>query len=355
MVGTALHTRGGVAAVVNAWRDAGLFARWQVHYVGSNGGGSPLGALAAALRCYARCAWLLASRRVSLVHVHHSSFVSFWRKTPVFLLAMLFRRPLVVSLHGGAYREFYGSLPAPAQWWQRRIMRYASRYLVLTAGWEAWARQVQPQARVTVLPNLVAQIPAEPPAAAAGTEPPLLLFLGRLEALKGVPELVQALAAAHARGAGWHLVLGGTGDIDATVQAAAKLGLPAGSVRCAGWVDPAQKDLLLRQAAALVLPSHIENMPVVILEAFAYARPVVATRVGGIPDMVDDGHNGLLVRPREPGDLADALVRLWEMGPARRADMGAAGRRAVEQHYGEAVVMRTLDAVYAGCTGRPAD
>ena len=352
MVGTALHTKGGVSSVVNAWRDAGLFAGWQVRYVGSNGGKSPLGAVVAALRCYAECAWLLGTGRAQLVHVHHSSFVSFWRKAPVFLLAMLFRRPLVVSLHGGAFREFYRELPPPVQWWQRQIMRYACRYLVLTQGWAAWAQHAQPQARVTVLPNLVAHIPERPPAYPADSSEPLLLFLGRVEALKGVPELIEALAAAHARGARWHLALGGTGDTQATLQAAKGLGLPDGAVRCIGWVNQQQKDTLLRQCSAMVLPSHIENMPVVILEAFAYARPVVATRVGGIPDMIEDGQHGLLVQPRDVGDLANALVKLWALGSERRAAMGRAGRTQVELHYSAEVVLSTLDEVYTACLKR---
>jgi len=352
MVGTALHTKGGVSAVVNAWRDAGLFARWQVRYIGTNGGKTQVGAVLAALRCYALCTWLMCTGRVRLVHVHHSSFVSFWRKAPVFLLTMLFRRPLIVSLHGGAYMEFYRSLPAPGRFWQRRVMRYACRYLVLTRRWEGWAREVQPEARVTVLPNLVSHIPATPPPYVAESAPPVLLFLGRVESLKGVPELIQALAEAHTRGARWQVVLGGSGDLEATLHAAASLGLPDGSVRCAGWVEQQQKDTLLRQASAVVLPSHTENMPVVILEAFAYARPVVATRVGGIPDMVEDGDNGLLVRPHQAGELADALVTLWELGGERRAAMGRTGRRQIELHYSEDVVMHLLDETYASCLGR---
>ncbi len=228
-------------------------------------------------------------------------------------------------------------------------MRYACRYLVLTQRWGAWAQDLQPGARVTVLPNLVSHIPELPPTYSADSSEPMLLFLGRIEALKGVPELIQALAAAHARGARWHLVLGGTGDAEGTLQAARSLGLPDGAVRCVGWVNPQQKDTLLRQCSAVVLPSHIENMPVVILEAFAYSRPVVATRVGGIPDMIEDGQHGLLVHPHDVGEIADALVKLWNLGSERRAAMGRAGRQQVELHYSVDVVLSTLDEVYTNC------
>ena len=161
--GTSLETKGGVASIINCWRDVGLFERWNVRYIGSNGAGSSLRGVWLALQCWLVCAWLMATARVRLVHVHHSSFVSFWRKTPVFALAMLLRKPLIVSLHGGAFREFYRDLPMPVQWWARLIMRRCRRYVVLTESWRDWARRIEPRSRVAVIPNLAPEIPAVPP------------------------------------------------------------------------------------------------------------------------------------------------------------------------------------------------
>jgi glycosyltransferase involved in cell wall biosynthesis len=286
---------------------------------------------------------------VALVHVHHSSYISFWRKAPLFAMAMLMRKPLVVSLHGGAFKEFYSGLPTPAQRWQRRVMRYACRYLVLTESWRAWALQVEPRARVEVVPNIAPQIPADVPTYPVDAINPSLLFLGRVEPLKGVPELIAALALALEAGARWNLVLAGEGAIEQTLEAARQKGLPPEVVRCVGWVDGEEKSQLLRACSAVVLPSHIENMPVAVVESFAYARPVVATRVGGVPDMVSDGRDGMLVSPRNPTELADALVSLWKIGGKARSVMGLAARCKCEQFYSANSLLERLDAAYSDC------
>jgi glycosyltransferase involved in cell wall biosynthesis len=284
---------------------------------------------------------------VGLVHVHHSSYISFWRKAPVLAMAMLTRTPLVVSLHGGAFKDFYERLPRAARWWQRKIMRYAYRYLVLTKSWQDWASEVEPDARVEVIPNVVRRAPQPKPSYPDPADKPVLLFMGRVEALKGIRELVEALAMAYARGARWRLLMAGEGQIQQAIEDAHRLGLPSSAVECVGWVDEEMKDQLLRACSAVVLPSHVENMPVVLLEGFAYARPVVATCVGGIPDIVIDKKEGFLVPPRDAAGLSEALVALWNMSPSEKIEMGYAARRRYELLYSTTSVLTRLEEIYA--------
>ena len=115
MVGTALDGQGGVASVLRTWSDEGLFARWDLCFLATNGSGGPLRKLVLAIRAWLRCAWTLTFGGVALIHVHTSSYVSFWRKTPVLALALSMRRPLIVSLHGGAFRDFYATVAGSAR------------------------------------------------------------------------------------------------------------------------------------------------------------------------------------------------------------------------------------------------
>jgi len=102
---------------------------------------------------------------------------------------------------------------------------------------------------------------------------------------------------------------------------------------------------LLAAMDIVVLSSHLEGLGTSLLDAMAMARPVVATRVGGIPEMVEDGVNGLLVPPRDPSALADALIALIDR-PDERKRMGQAGRtRMLEKFSAEAMVAAT-EAVY---------
>jgi glycosyltransferase involved in cell wall biosynthesis len=357
MVGTSLAGQGGVASVLRTWRDAGLFERAGVRYVATNGASGAAGKAWQALRAWVICAAVLLFRRASVVHVHTSSYASFWRKTPVMAMALALRTPLIISLHGGAFRAFYASRGTFGRGSIRFLMRRAARFVVLTVEWRRWAQSVEPRARVVVIPNTVADSVAAPTPARPDDgrfERGPLLFLGRIEHEKGLWFLIDALAASHAAGAPWALVCAGTGDLAGAGQAVQRAGLPEDAVRFVGWIDGAAKDDWLTRCEALVLPSLIENMPVAILEAYAHGRPVIATRVGGIPDMLNDGEEGSLVEPADAQGLAQALIQAWRDGEAWR-EAGSRARERFERDYACGPVLDRVMGLYLSVVdeGRP--
>ena len=345
MVGPSLQQRGGVASVLRTWRDQGFFDRLQVHYVATNGPTGRWKKALTALGAWWRCARRIVGRRCDLIHVHTSSYASFWRKSPVFAMALACRVPLVVSLHGGAFREFHGTGGRLRRAWIAHVMRRAACFVVLTEGWARWAREVAPQADVQVVPNVTA-IPAAPDA--RRTEPDLLLYLGRIEGDKGIHVLIEALSLANRRGAGWRLACGGEGDVGAARAFAAQCRVEEGALAFLGWLDDAAKADWLARCALLVLPSFVENMPVVVIEAFAHGRPVLATHVGGLPDMVTPGVDGWLVDAGDAGGLAQALLTA-AAGRGTLEAMGRAGRAKAIEHYAPERVALRLEKLYAAC------
>jgi glycosyltransferase involved in cell wall biosynthesis len=156
-------------------------------------------------------------------------------------------------------------------------------------------------------------------------EPPEVLYAGRLSAEKGVLELVEAAA-------GLNLVVAGDGPLRSRVPQAR------------GFVPPAELQHLYARAAVVACPSRREGFGVACLEAMAHARPVVASAVGGLTDLVADGETGILVPPRDPRALREALERLLADRDLRRR-LGAAGReRARERFSWPAVTEATLAA-----------
>ena len=119
---------------------------------------------------------------------------------------------------------------------------------------------------------------------------------------------------------------------------AQRLGL-AGHVEFAGEVDDV--DAHLSRADIVVAPSRDEWTPLVLMEALVRAKPVVATRVGAVADVVRDGESGLLVAPESPTELATAVARLVS-DPAAAGDLAERGRRLVRAEFG---VERTLEGV----------
>ena len=215
----------------------------------------------------------------------------------------------------------------------------------------ALVAQGYPAGRVVVVHNGIdvgetAAAPRRPAEIPAGA--PMLLLVGRLAPVKGQRELVEALARLTAADA--HVVLVGKdieqgGAYERDLQArAAKLGV-RDRVVFAGYRDDVPG--LMAGADVLVLPSHAEGLPLVVLEAMAAARPVVASAVGGTPELVVDGETGILVPPGDVGALATALDALLA-DPPRARRLGEAGRRRVERAFTlEAMSGRVL-AVYPG-------
>lgn len=168
-----------------------------------------------------------------------------------------------------------------------------------------------------------------------------LLFVGRLRLRKGVEVLLEALARWVRRGGDPPplLVVGDGEHRSALERAAARRGLGEDRVRFLGRRDPGAVRALLARCRALVVPSIYEGMPLVVLEAMEAARPVVASAVSGIPEVVMDGETGWLVAPEDPDALARALAELTA-DPSEAARRGAAGRRRVEEWYRPRVTAR---------------
>jgi glycosyltransferase involved in cell wall biosynthesis len=159
-----------------------------------------------------------------------------------------------------------------------------------------------------------------------------LLVVGRLRLRKGVDVLLAAMPELRRQHPAARLLIAGDGEHRASLErAAATLGLGE-AVSFLGRADAARVHRLLRGAAALVVPSIYEGMPLVVLEAMEAAVPVVASRVSGIPEVVEDGRTGWLVPPEEPASLAAALAAALD-DPAEARRRGAAGRQRLEQCF----------------------
>lgn len=174
---------------------------------------------------------------------------------------------------------------------------------------------------------------------------PLIGTVGRLEPRKGTATLLAATAAL--RAGGRHdaaLVVVGDGPLRAELEAeAARLGIGA-QVRWLG--DRSEVGAVLEALDVFVLPSRTEGMSNALLEAMATARPVVATAVGGTPEVIADGVSGLLVPADDAAAMATAIGRLLD-DPRAAARLGAAARQTVEERYGARSMVRRLEAVYA--------
>jgi glycosyltransferase involved in cell wall biosynthesis len=209
-----------------------------------------------------------------------------------------------------------------------------SGYLAaLAVGWGV------PQERVTVLPNAAPSLPVLPDRDEArkrlGVEGLALAFAGRITKQKSLGVALDALARVEDASL---LVAGDGPDLPDVRRRAAELGLD-GRVRFLGPLDRVAVLTLFRGADASLLTSSWENFPHTVVEALAVGTPVIATRVGGVPELVRDEENGLLVPPGDVDAVARAARRLIGE-PGLRERLAAAAAASVEQLEPETVYAR---------------
>ncbi len=172
---------------------------------------------------------------------------------------------------------------------------------------------------------------------------PLVTFLGRLSAQKGVDDFLTAARTVRRAQSSAHFLVVGSGPQRAALEAqAASLGL-TGAVCFLGYRQNAAT--ILAASDVVVLPSRAEGLPVVLLEALAVGRPVVASRVGGIPDLVRHGKTGLLVAPNAPDQVADSVVRLLGR-PDLAQLLGKSGREHVTRYCAPERAARRMASCY---------
>jgi colanic acid/amylovoran biosynthesis glycosyltransferase len=172
-----------------------------------------------------------------------------------------------------------------------------------------------------------------------------LLFVGRLAPAKGLPILIDTFVRLRARRPGIHLTIVGAGPEGAGIEAQARAERLGDHVRFAGYQSPEQVAEWLRTTDVFVLPSLAEGVPVAVMEAMASGVPVVATSVGGVSKLVEDGVNGYLAPAAAPGALAERIESLLD-DPELRNRFGRAGRAKVIRDFNVAQETARLRNLY---------
>jgi glycosyltransferase involved in cell wall biosynthesis len=275
-----------------------------------------------------------------IVHVHMAARGSMYRKAAVIVVAKAMRRPTILHLHAGpgdlsAFLARLGPL-------RRRLLRAAcsraDRVLSVSASSAETLRSLLVDTEIVVVPN--APPPVAPIRHRAEGDRTTVLYLGGFEnPVKGGAVLVAALPQLQRRCPGTRVVLCGPGEAPGE--------LPVGA-DWRGWLDEPAKEKAFGDADLFVLPSLSEGLPVALLEAMSHQLPVVASRVGGVPEVVSDGIDAMLVEPGDAGALAASLAELVEH-PERRRALAQAARERVERLAAEDVYGR-LDRIYTELT-----
>lgn len=252
------------------------------------------------------CCRLLFDRNIRIVHIHTASYNSFKRSAWFACGAQLFRKKVIMHIHGGGFKEYYATNPQ----WITSVLNQCDAIITLSDSWKQYYQTITNCPHIYVVENIVT--PPEQKKLTRRENLFHLLFLGFLDEQKGIFDLLDALHEYIGMFRG-RLILhvGGNGKVKELEERISRYGLNE-LVKYEGFVSGIKKTDLLFMCDAYILPSYTEGLPVSILEAMAYGKPILSTLVGGIPEVVEDTVNGYLFTPGDKKAMAKAIGLLMD-------------------------------------------
>jgi glycosyltransferase involved in cell wall biosynthesis len=284
---------------------------------------------------------LSVARNCNLIHAHYlpSGFVGF-------LITKLTGQKLIVTAHGS---DIY-MIPERGLFQKRYIRALSNASVIITvshANKERLLKLGLPRDKIIVIPNGIdlALFDTTVSTLKGHEDEVHIMWVGRMVEVKGLEYLIHAMRIVVTRYPQSKLILIGTGPLKAKLERlVGDLSLDK-NITFTGSVNHSDVPLYLKEADIFVLPSLSEGFPVVILEAMAAGKPVVASNVRGIPDAVTDGVTGFLVEPENYEQLAEKIVYLIEH-PEEGERMGKAGRKLVEERFTWAKIAEEIIRIY---------
>lgn len=324
MIGPDRKVHGGISAVVNNYYEAGLDREVKLKYLSTMVDGSKIKKLLWAMMAYLK--FLITLPSFTILHVNMASDASYYRKKVFIDTASFFKKKIVIHEHGGDFQDFYRfRLNNKQKDNLKRTLNKAEKFIVLSKQWYTFFSEIVEEKKLLIMENGIIL----PESAEKDYDNHNLLFLGRICREKGIAELIEAVEQIRRKIPDVHLYLGGVFE-DGSLKR-----LTEGKedyITCPGWVGSEEKKRMFKECSIFVLPSYFEGQPISLMEAMAEGLCVVASEVGGIPQIIERSEQGILVEPKNEAALEKALFRLLENINLRKS-MGEAASERIRSQY----------------------
>lgn len=282
---------------------------------------------------------LIIIKNIKLIHIHTASRGSFFRKSFVCMLAKLFNKKIILHLHGAEFDLFYKNSSKFIKEIITNTFNKSDLIIVLSKQWKDKILEIcsNPNIEILYTPAIIKEICPH-----VEKEELKIVATGRLSKRKGTYDIIEA--ARYIKNDKVKIDLYGDGNIKEFKTLISKNNLQQ-KITVKGWTTNEEKELGLKKADLLVLPSYNEGLPMSILEAMAYGKPIISTPVGGIPEAVEDGVNGFLIQPGDYKALAEKIDLLTNDNKLREK-MGQESYIIAKEKFDIKVISKQLEGIY---------
>ena len=339
MIGPSLKTRGGMTTVSSQIIE-GSPVDIEIEFMGSMHDYSYLGRVYLWFLLMARTPFRWFYKRPSLVHIHFAEKLSIWRKASIGLIWKIGGVPLVLHSHGATLKENYERMGPIRRSLFRGFLSMAQEVIVLS---EAWRKFFQSKIglyheRIFVLENPIPNISDSMEGDIGSND---IIYMGRIGDRKGTFELINAYSKIDPDERSSLYILG-DGDVKGARKLVDDLQLE-GDCHVVGWVSNQEKFDIIRRCSAVILPSKNEGLPMALLEGMAHGLIPISTRVGGIPDLISHGNNGLLIDGHSQNNVEASLRLFYSLDHDKKKNISKKAKSSVSDYGLDAYIEKLVD------------
>ncbi len=340
-VGPGHKSRGGVSSVIQAYMESELSRKYKLRWLETQDDKNKFTKLLFFLSAVVRSPYYYINS--DIIHIHTASYNSFYRKSIFILLSKLFKRKLVLHIHGGGFGEFLSEAKQFKKFYILFLLKMADVLICLSPIKVNEIKNELTGKLIKVILNpLLFDISECKGVNSKDTVK--ILFAGWIEKEKGVFDLIKAFSIVCQNHTNVRLIIAGKGKIAEGKNLALKLNVDE-KTEFPGWLSKEEMKKVLSESDIFCLPSYSEGIPMSIIEAMAFSLPVITTPVGGIPDIVESGNTGIFVNPGDVESLSNKLSFLIESKKVR-LEIGKNAKKFVKQNCKIDIISKKIGALY---------
>lgn len=325
MIGPSRTVKGGMTTVVDNYYKYGLDKKVYLKYIETCNDSNMISKLLKEIKGMNE--FKKEINNFDVVHIHVASRRSTFRKGKYVRIAKSKGKKVILHVHGAEYKLFYDECNEKQKELVKETFNLADKVIVLSEEWKDYFKSIVSDDKICVLYNSIV-IPED---FNKDLDTNKILFLGRIGQRKGIYDLLDVVEKLIPDFPNIKLYVGGDGEIDKLKQIIQDRNLGK-NVIYVGWTTGEQKEKLLKECSFYILPSYNEGMPMSVLEGMAYKNVVISTKVGGIPKVINNDENGIIIEPGDKETLYKTLVDLLK-NSEKRAVLSNGARETMEKKF----------------------
>lgn len=338
MVGPARSVKGGMTTVVDNYYDYGLDKIVELKYIESCNDSNKISKFFKEIKGLNEFKKELDN--FDVVHIHMASRRSTFRKGKYVRLAIAKGKKVIIHIHGAEYKLFFDECNEKQKEYVKETLALADKIIVLSEEWKDYFKNLVDEDKIIVIYNSIV-VPEE---FEKNVDTNKLLFLGRIGQRKGIYDLIEVIDKLKSKFPNIKLYVGGDGEVEKLKQLIQEKQLEK-NVEYIGWTSGEKKEKILKECSFYILPSYNEGMPMSVLEGMAYKNIVISTNVGGIPKVIENNKNGILIEPGDKEKLEEELIRLLK-NKDLRLKLSKGARKTVELKFNIENIIKKIIKTY---------